>query len=279
MTRILVVAVLLAAGLTAAKTIPPVPADDDALFDDARLLSDAEADTLRAIQAQSLDLYNTPIVVVTVQRLSDYGANTIEELATRWFNTWHIGTLGLRGGANQGILLLVAVQDRKARIELGGDWGVEWNAHAERIMDESIIPAFKRVEYPAGILDGVRALEKDLAMKGPRGAPPSHFIADTLDTARTHSLLTPPLFAATLGLGVLLLIVGIVRRSSFFVLGGLFFLMLALFTFGALVIALFFLRGRRRRHWWERGSGGSSGGGGGGFSGGSSRGGGATGSW
>lgn len=275
MLKTFVATLCVTAGLAFAAPIPPVPADEDPLFDGAHLLNEHDADTLRAIQQQSLDLYDTPIVVVTVPRVSDYDADSVETLARRWFDTWRIGT---RSG-NQGILLLVAVQDRKARIELGGDWGMQWNDHALRVMDDVIVPHFKRVDYAAGILEGVRALEKDLAMKGPRGAPPKHFVDDTVKTVRRYSLLPPGLFVGSLALGVVLLVAGALRRSSFLFFGGVFFTVLAVFTIVALGLALVGLNGGRRRRFGDSFFGGSSSGRSGGFSGGSSGGGGASGSW
>lgn len=212
MTRALAVAACVVAGLSFAAAIPPVPRDDDTLFDAAHLLSERDADEVRAIQERSLERYGTPIVVVTVQRVGDYGSNDVQDLATRWFNAWNIGTLDLDGGANRGILLLVAVQDRRARIELGGDWGRAWDQHASRIMDQSIIPHFKNVDYAAGVLAGVRALESDFAMKGPQSSPPSHRLEDTVKKVRRYSLLPPTLFGVVLAGGVLMLIAGVVRR-------------------------------------------------------------------
>jgi hypothetical protein len=81
---------------------------------------------------------------------------TIEEFARRWFNSWGIGTLNAPSGAraNRGMLLLVSVGDRKARIELGADWGRGANGYSQSVMAASIIPAFKRGDYSGGIAAG-----------------------------------------------------------------------------------------------------------------------------
>jgi len=57
-----------------------------------------------------------PLLVVTIPSLTEYGAAgyTIERYATALFNEWGIGS----EERNYGMLLLVAVGDRKARIEL-----------------------------------------------------------------------------------------------------------------------------------------------------------------
>ena len=57
------------------------------------------------------------------------------------------------------MLLLVSSGDRKARIELGADWGHEYDRDAQRVMDTLIIPNFKKQNFSGGILEGVRGLD------------------------------------------------------------------------------------------------------------------------
>ena len=120
-------------GAAGAASIPPAPSGEDYLQDTAGLINGADETRLRALQETSLRQYNSPLVVVTIARVADYGESSIEALATRWFDAWHIGTLGLERGANQGMLLLVAVEDRRARIELGADWGHSWDGATQQI--------------------------------------------------------------------------------------------------------------------------------------------------
>lgn len=65
-------------------------------------------------------------VVVTINSIGDYqtGDATIEAFATNLFNTWGIG----HKKENNGVLILVAVKDRKARIELGKGYGREYDS-------------------------------------------------------------------------------------------------------------------------------------------------------
>ena len=65
--------------------------------------------------------------------------------------------------ANDGVLLLVARQDRKARIELGAGYGKSRDADAARIMERSILPHFRDDDYGEGITEGVRAIAAELA--------------------------------------------------------------------------------------------------------------------
>ena len=72
---------------------------------------------------------------------------------------------------NKGILLLVSVNDRKARIELGADYRHTKDALCNRIMQGHIIPFFKRGDFAGGIRAGVNALE-EMARGEQISAPP-----------------------------------------------------------------------------------------------------------
>lgn len=84
------------------------------------------------------------------------GEDTIESYARRVFDQWRIG----RAGIDDGILLVVALNDRRLRIEVGyGLEGAVPDLVAGRIIRERITPQFKNGDYAAGILAGVDALE------------------------------------------------------------------------------------------------------------------------
>lgn len=77
------------------------------------------------------------VVVVVVPSLSGL---TVEEYANRLFREWGIG----QKEKNNGVLLLVAMNDRKVRIEVGyGLEGAIPDGKAGRILDEYVIPYFK----------------------------------------------------------------------------------------------------------------------------------------
>ncbi|AUP76978.1 hypothetical protein CWS02_21515 [Enterobacter sp. EA-1] len=81
----------------------------------------------------------TQTAVLVVHRRSD----TIEQFAYQVFNHWRLGN----AQRNDGVLLLVAWQDRHVRIEVGsGLEGMLTDALASRIINEYIIPPFKSGE-------------------------------------------------------------------------------------------------------------------------------------
>ena len=163
---------LLPAGLPAAQ-IPPRPETDAGpamLHDTARLLTAADREQVRFIQQSAWAQSKLPIVVVTIHSMSDCGhSGSIESLARDWFNAWRIGaprkpsasSAAAPVAANKesrGVLLLVSLRDRRARIELGTAWGRSRDAFCQQVMDQDLIPAFKREDYSSGIVAGVTAL-------------------------------------------------------------------------------------------------------------------------
>lgn len=143
--------------------LPPLPADRKFIQDYAYLIdSDKALDAIEAAQHDAYVHHDTPIMVVTISSMASMGGSdySIEKFAGAWFSHWTIG--------NRGILLLVSRDDRKARIELGADWGSRFDARTARIMDGDIVPKFKKGDYAGGLADGVKALAV-MARTGPAG--------------------------------------------------------------------------------------------------------------
>ena len=92
------------------------------------------------------------LAVVTVKSLQ---GGEIDDFAQKLFAQWGIG----QKGKDNGVLLLIAVEDRKVRIEVGyGMEGVLPDAKTGRIQDEYIVPRFKEGNYAQGLIDGAAAL-------------------------------------------------------------------------------------------------------------------------
>jgi uncharacterized protein len=80
----------------------------------------------------------------------------LEQFSFRVADNWKLG----RKGIDDGVLLLVAVTDRRVRIEVGrGLEGDIPDVKAFRIIDELIVPHFKQGDIPGGIQAGVKALD------------------------------------------------------------------------------------------------------------------------
>jgi uncharacterized protein len=79
----------------------------------------------------------------------------IESFALRVAESWKLGTKG----ADNGILLVVAVTDRRARIEVGyGLEGVVPDAISKRVIEDVMIPRFRAGDIPGGIEAAADAL-------------------------------------------------------------------------------------------------------------------------
>jgi len=211
---------------------------------------------------------------------------TVEQYAIRVFDQWKLG----RKGTDDGVLLLVAKNDRKLRIEVGyGLEGAIPDAIARRVVDEDIVPLFKQGNFYGGISAGTDRVSKLIegeSMPPPRrtAAPGSGWSTETLFIGfiilTMVSQLLHSLLGRFLGAGVAGVAAGIVG----YVLAGL--AAAAIIGLIAFVISLFIGATGRQGRGWSSGGNWSSGGGswssgGGGFSGGggSSGGGGASGSW
>lgn len=96
------------------------------------------------------------IVVATIESLD---GKTVQEYALDLFREWGIG----EKEKNNGILVLLAVNDRKARIEVGyGLEGAVNDAKAGRILDEYGISHFKNNRWGNGLCEIYRALALEI---------------------------------------------------------------------------------------------------------------------
>lgn len=79
----------------------------------------------------------------------------IEQYSIRVVDQWALG----RAEFDDGVLLLVAKDDRRLRIEVGqGLEGAIPDAKAKRIIEELIVPAFRAGEFVTGIETGIDAI-------------------------------------------------------------------------------------------------------------------------
>jgi uncharacterized protein len=89
------------------------------------------------------------IVVVTIPSLDGF---PIEDYANRLFRAWALG----QGAENNGIMLLVAKNDRKMRIEVGyGLEGTLTDLHSKLIIENTMVPAFRSGDFAGGISSAV----------------------------------------------------------------------------------------------------------------------------
>jgi uncharacterized protein len=113
--------------------------------DFAGILTPEEEASLEGRCRQLRQTTGAQLAVVTLQSME---GGQIDDFAVKLFERWGIG----QQDRNNGVLLLVAIEDRKARIEVG--YGLEPilpDALAGRILDEELFPAFRQQRYADGL--------------------------------------------------------------------------------------------------------------------------------
>lgn len=153
----------------------PVPPMKTRVIDLTNTLSAGDADGLRQEIAELESSTQAQLAVLIVPTT---GQEAIEQYATRVFARWKLG----RKDEDDGVLVLVALKDRKMRIEVGkGLEGTITDIQAAAIIDKQMAPRFRGGDYAGGVQAAVRALSELI------GAPAALAWPDTLasDTAST----------------------------------------------------------------------------------------------
>ena len=148
--RLLVTALAVAVLAGQAERPLDLPKPAGRVNDYAAVLDPAERRALED-EIRSLDRdTSAEVAVVTVASLDGL---SVEDYAERLFNTWGIG----KAATDNGVLVLVAVNDRQMRIEVGyGLEGVLPDGLAGAVIRDTFLPAFRDGQMRQGILDGTR---------------------------------------------------------------------------------------------------------------------------
>ena len=106
--------------------------------------------TLRALETNK----GSQIAILLVPTTTP---ETIEQYAIRVAEQWQLG----RKGVDDGLLIVVALQDRTVRLEVGyGLEGVIPDAIAKRVISEIMLPYFRNNDYYTGLVAGVDRLAR-----------------------------------------------------------------------------------------------------------------------
>lgn len=250
---VLATSLLLGAVAWAQPQIPPVPTSGSIFVRDyAGVLSEDTKTQLGFLGSQLKGKTKAHVLAVVVKTTGD---SPPADYALAIMRQWGVGDKTL----NNGVVILVAVNDKTSRIEVG--YGLEGrinDAKAGRIQDEYMIPYFQRGDYDKGLLNGYYAVVDEVAKE---------YGAEVKLEGRAKTSHTPqpahgePWWDALPWWAKIAVFAGAI---GLFVIDWLFFG--GQFTW--LILALIFRRG-----------GGGGGGGGGGFGGGSGGGGGADRRW
>jgi len=136
-------------GALAQKAVPPLTGR---VMDLADILTPATESSLDAQLGRHEAATGNQVVLLTVGALE---GEVLEDYSLRVARAWELGT----AANDNGVLFLVAVQDRKMRIEVGrGLEGDLPDVVASRIIRNEIRPQFRRGDYDGGVRAGVGAI-------------------------------------------------------------------------------------------------------------------------
>ena len=258
MIRTLLALLLLAIPLAAeAQTFPQ--RGREPVVDAAGLLNPEQNAQLTRLSEEINTATTRQFVVATIPDLQGY---EIEDYGYRLLRAWGLG----QKEADNGIILIVAPKERKVRIEVGyGLEGQLTDAVASRIIAENIVPRFKAGDFPGGIVAGVEAIGKQIALTPEEARAQAAAVAKAEERRGRDGNIVAGIFWLVFILVFILLHLFGRRRGRAYRRG----------------IAPVVLWGPSAASFWGSGRGSSWGGGGGGFSGGggSFGGGGASGGW
>lgn len=134
-----------------------VPALTGRVVDPAHVLPAATVDSLNAQLAAHEDITGNQVAVLVLPSLE---GEPLESFSHRVATTWKLG----QKGTDNGVLLLVAMKERKIRIEVGyGLEGALTDARSAQIIRNEIVPRFRAGDAPGGVAAGVSAILKTIA--------------------------------------------------------------------------------------------------------------------
>ncbi|MEY3337069.1 MAG: hypothetical protein RL245_61 [Pseudomonadota bacterium] len=145
----LVLLVAAAPWAVSAQGLQPIPSLERRVTDSADVLSAAQEAALEEKLAAFEARKGAQIAVLAV---ASTAPEEIEQYSIRVVDAWKLG----RKGVDDGALLIVAVDDKRLRIEVGrGLEGVLTDLTSNRIIQETITPLFRGGDYAGGINAGV----------------------------------------------------------------------------------------------------------------------------
>lgn len=142
---LLALALWLLAAAALAQPLAQIPAMSSPVVDRTGTLGQAD---LARLQARALDLQRRKGSQLQVLMIPSTQPESIEQYAVRAFDQFQLG----RQGVSDGLLLVVAKDDRRARIEVGyGLEGAITDAQSGRIIQEYLAPRFREGDYAGGL--------------------------------------------------------------------------------------------------------------------------------
>ncbi len=152
---VLAIALFLCSAISVAADDRWTPQHQGHITDIADALSKTDRERLASMLGRYERETTHQIAVLLVPTLS---GESIDSFSLRVANSWGLG----QKGVDNGVLVTLAMKERDIRIELGlGMAKVISNATARSIIQESMVPAFRKGDYAGGLQAGLDQLMKE----------------------------------------------------------------------------------------------------------------------
>ncbi len=161
----------------------PIPDYRAHVTDTARALADADRAALERQLANFETQRGTQIGVLIVPSTAP---EDIADYSQRVADAWKLG----RAGVGDGLLIVVAVQDRRVRIApFKALEGAIPDVLAKRIIDQQMVPAFRRGDYAGGLRDALAQLQAHITGEALPEPAPARPQIDEFDIVEAAMLL------------------------------------------------------------------------------------------
>ena len=156
--RALIAVLLVMLGCGTVHAAPtPIPEFTPNVVDSAGVL-DAAGD--ERVNAEILRIRESSGILAGVYIVQGLGEESIEELAVRAFEKWQLG----QAGVDNGLLLVLAMQDRESRFEVGyGLEGSITDIAALHALDDYLAPRMREGDVAGAIVDALGYLSRVVA--------------------------------------------------------------------------------------------------------------------
>ena len=164
LTSLICLCLLITISAYSQRAIPPL--DNNPVHDEAGVLSPETERELEVFLRRYADSTSNEIAIYIIKSLE---GEEIDDYTFRVFDTWKIG----QKGRDNGVLLLVALEDRLMKIEVGrGLEGRLTDLQSSRINRNEIAPRFRQGNYDDGIKAGVLAITQAIQGEYTNDSPP-----------------------------------------------------------------------------------------------------------
>lgn len=202
------------ASLAFSQDLAPIPPLSSRVTDAAAVLGVSAKQELEAKLAAFEQTTGGQLAVLIVKTAEP---ETIDQYGIRVGDAWKIG----KKGKDTGAILIVAMKEKKLRIEVGYGWeGALPDVEAKRIIREVITPYFKQSQYAQGISAGIDKIQLAVAKEN---KAESNTVNDKGQWTQSHNANATDTAIESL-VGMAPVILGVLAVLSFFlpalVIGG-----------------------------------------------------------